>query len=148
MPLALENMWFCRSATMRLFTQRCGAAFYLNEGSFENRKEQRVVHGEALCRMMEALTDDKRFTDRIHELMQRQKEKEDIIMCEYIDMLEARGEAQGVIKGANKLAALLLRLYSLGREEDAKQAVADEDIILFSYHNQDRRHRLFPAALL
>ena len=61
-------------------------------------------------------------------------------MCEYIDMLEARGQAKGEaigeargqakgeIRGENRLASLLEKLYSLGRDEDAKLAVRDENI--------------------
>ena len=71
--------------------------------------------------MMEALTEDTRFTDMIEELLQKQKEGKGVIMCEYIDMLEARGKEIG----ENKLASLLEKLYSLGRDEDAKLAVRD-----------------------
>ena len=51
------------------------------------------------------------------------------VMCEYIDMLEARGE----IKGENRLAALLSKLYSLGRYEDAKLALDDRQVRLRLY---------------
>lgn len=36
---------------------------YLNEGNFDRRKGQVIVHMEALCDMMEALTGDTRFTE-------------------------------------------------------------------------------------
>ena len=49
-------------------------------------------------------------------------------MCEYLDKLEARGQAKGEAIGENKLAALLSKLYSLGRDEDVKLAVNDESI--------------------
>lgn len=40
------------------------------------------------------------FTDLIEELIKKQEEKGGkVIMCEYIDMLEARGEARGIQKG-------------------------------------------------
>lgn len=67
---------------------------YLNEGGFERRREQKIIHAEALCQMMAALTKDTRFTDLVTELLEKQKEGRDIIMCEYIDMLEARGAAR------------------------------------------------------
>lgn len=96
---------------------------YLNEGHFENRKEQKIVHVEALCDMMEALTGDTRFTLQVEELRKRQEEKGgEVLMCEYIDMLEARGEK----RGETQLATLLEKLYSLDRDEDAKLAVKDE----------------------
>lgn len=127
--LSVHHMRNIPKAVRDLFTSDMGfVADYLNEGSFENRREQKIVHGEALCRMMEALTGDGRFTDQIGELMRRQRERGEIVMCEYIDMLEARGEAQGVVKGENRLASLLTSLYSLGRDEDAKLAVRDEGV--------------------
>jgi len=125
---------------------------YLNEGTLEGRKAQKILHVEALCEMMAALTGDNRFTELIEELQKRQREGGKIIMCEYIDMLEARGEARGMIKGEeigiakgerlgiakgeklgmvkgeNRLSALLIELYSLGRDEDAKLAVSDKDV--------------------
>lgn len=91
---------------------------YLNEGSFERRKNQKIVHAEALCEMMEALTKDTRFTDMIAKVRSRQEKGGDIIMCEYLDMLEEKGE--------RRLASLLAKLYALGRDEDAKLAVRDE----------------------
>ena len=68
---------------------------YLNEGSFEKRRNQKIIHVEALCEMMEALTGDTRFTALIEKLQSRQEKGEEIVMCEYIDMLEARGEIKG-----------------------------------------------------
>lgn len=102
---------------------------YLNEGSFEGRREQPILHGEALCEMMEALTGDTRFTDLVVELQSRQKKGEEIVMCEYIDMLEARG----AIKGENRLATLLTKLHSLGRDEDARLALSDRQVRLRLY---------------
>ena len=94
-------------------------ADYLNEGNFDRRKGQRIVHMEALCDMMEALTGDTRFTEMAEKFVERQQKGEVIIMCEYIDALEAKGEK----KGEAKLASLLEKLYDLGRREEAEQAV-------------------------
>lgn len=102
------------------FTSDMGfVADYLNEGNFERRKRQDIVHLEALCDMMEAVTGDTRFTEQADELL-RKKEGEKIMMSEYINQLEANGEA--------KLTSLLERLYDLGREEDAERAVRDLDV--------------------
>jgi len=110
---------------------------YLNEGNFEGRKGQRILHGEALCEMMEALTWDTRFTALIEKLQSRQEKGDEIVMCEYIDMLEARGEERGeergMIKGENRLAALLTKLYALGRDEDARLALDDRQVRLRLY---------------
>ena len=118
-----------REVRSRFVSDMGFVADYLNEGSFEGHKGQRILHGEALCEMMEALTGDTRFTDLVGELLRRQEKGEEIIMCEYIDMLEARGE----IKGENRLASLLSKLYSLGRDEDARLALDDRQVRLRLY---------------
>ena len=111
------------------FTSDIGfVADFLNGKSFENRRKQKIIHIEALCQMMEALTGDARFTISINKMLKMQEEGKEILMCEYIDMLEARGQAKGEIRGENRLASLLEKLYSLGRDEDAKLAVRDENI--------------------
>ena len=79
---------------------------FLNEDGFERRQEQRIVHVEALCEMMAALTGDSRFTDLTAELLEKQKEGKEIIMCEYIDMLEARGEERGIKIGEDRGIAI------------------------------------------
>lgn len=130
------------------FTSDIGfVADYLNDGGFEGRRGQKIVHIKALCEMMEALTGDVRFTDQLEAFIQRQKEGREVVMCEYIDFLEARGEERGrregeiegerkgkiegekkgKIEGENRLASLLARLYSQGRDEEAKLAVQDEN---------------------
>lgn len=105
------------------FTSDIGfVAEYLNTGSFESRRNQNIIHVEALCQMMEALTGDTRFTDLIENLMQKQEEKGDeIIMCEYIDMLEARGE----IRGEKRLADLIQRLLKEKKYDDISLASSD-----------------------
>lgn len=82
--------------TRKLFVSDMGFAVdYLNEGSFENRRDQKIIHVQALCDMMEALTGDRRFTALAEELLQKQQERKSVVMCEYIDMLEAKGFACG-----------------------------------------------------
>ena len=87
--------------------------------------EQKILHLEALGDMMEALTGDTRFTELAGNLMKKEQYGEAIMMCEYINVLEARGEAKGEKKGEAKLTSLLETLYDLGRDEEAKQAVRD-----------------------
>lgn len=110
------TVWHMRNLpkTVRTrFTSDMGfVADFLNEGSFEGHSRQKILHGEALCEMMEALTNDTRFTGLIGKLRKKQEKGEEIFMCEYIDMREARGK----IAGENKLASLPAKLYSLGRE--------------------------------
>jgi len=40
----------------------------------ENRKEQKIVHLEALCEMMEELTGDTRFTEQIEKFFGKRTE--------------------------------------------------------------------------
>ena len=40
---------------------------------------------------------------------------------------EARGEARGEVKGANMFGALISKLFSLNRLDDAKRCSEDED---------------------
>lgn len=109
------------------FTSDLGfVADYLNEGNFERRRGQDIVHLEALCDMMEAITGDIRFTEQANELLAKKKGKK-IMMCEYINQLEARGEARGKANGEAMLATLLERLYDLGRGEEVERAVRDLD---------------------
>lgn len=99
-------------------------ADYLNDGNFESRREQKIIHLEALCDMMEALTGDSRFREQMEKLLEKEQKEGKIMMCEYINELEANGEK----KGEAKLTSLLEKLYDLGREEDAKQAVRNMEV--------------------
>ena len=84
---------------MLFFRDMGFVADYLNTGSFEGRGSQPIVHVKELCEMMEDLTGDKRFTEKIDVLLKRREKGEEVRMCEYIDMLEARGERRGIIIG-------------------------------------------------
>lgn len=57
-------------------------------------QRKKIVHVKALCEMVEALTEDTRFTELAEELLKEQKEGKEIIMCDYLDMLEAKGESR------------------------------------------------------
>ncbi len=48
-------------------------ADFLNEGGFESRRKQKIVHVEVLCKMMEVLTGDDRFTNKINSLLKIQE---------------------------------------------------------------------------
>lgn len=102
---------------------------YLNEGSFERRKDQKIIHMEALCEMMEALTEDTRFKELAEKMTERQREGKEITMCEYIDMLEARGEARG-----EKRLAQLIQILLERKKYQEIQAVSE---------SQEKRHELY-----
>lgn len=114
----------------RRFTSDLGfVADYLNEGNFEKRKQQKIVHVDALCEMMTALTEDTRFMEQAEALLERQREKEEVHMCEYIDMLEARGqargeaigEARGQAKGEKRLGRLIQLLLKEKRYNEIER---------------------------
>ena len=118
--------------TRKLFVSDMGfVADYLNEGNFRKRKSQQIVHAKELCDMMEALTGDRRFTDLTEELLLRQQERKGVIMCEYIDMLEAKGAA----KGEKRLAKLIQLLMKEDRYAELTQALDDSG----------KRHELYQA---
>ena len=95
---------------------------YLNEESLERRREQRIVHAEALCGMIEAVPEDARFTEQIDRLLEKRQKGEDVRMCEYLDMLEARGKEQG----EKRLARLINNLVK-EKKYDEIEAVSSDD---------------------
>ncbi len=112
---------------------------YLNEGSLERRREQRIVHVEALCGMMEAVTGDMRFTEQIDRLIEKRQKGEDVKMCEYLDMLEARGQERGERigqergerigqkQGENRLARLINNLVKEKKYREIEEASNDSE---------------------
>lgn len=120
------------------FTSDMGfVADYLNEGSLESRREQKIIHVEALCWMMEAVTEDRRFTELTEELMDREERAGGVYMCEYLDMLEARGQERGERigqergekigqeRGENRFAKLINKL-ALEKKYKEIQEVSDD----------------------
>ena len=126
---------------------------YLNEGSFESRRNQKIVHVEALCEMMEALTQDTRFTDLVEELLKKQREGKEIIMCEYIDMLEARGEARGIEIGETRGEARGIAIGETIGEKKGENRLAELIQVLLKQKkyveiemaskNREKRHELY-----
>ncbi len=100
---------------------------------------------------MEALTGDTRFTELVEELLERQREGKEIVMCEYIDMLEARGEARGIsigerrgeAKGENRLADLIQILLKEKKYGEIETVAGNRDKRLGAlqkiWHLKDRR---------
>ena len=72
---------------------------------------------------MEALTGDTRFTEQMEEMLKKQTEGEEIHMCEYIDMLEARGE----IKGENRLGKLIQLLLKEKKYKEIDMASSNRE---------------------
>ena len=82
---------------------------------------EKLQHVEAVLQLLSVMTEDTRFEEVLN-----QDDGSDQggvnNMCDVLDRVEAKGEK----KGESKLAALLDKLFSLGRVDDAKRAVKDE----------------------
>ncbi len=136
--LAVYHMNNLSAEIRERFTSDMGFVVdYLNEGSFEGRKDQKIVHMEALCEMMEALTEDTRFTELAEEIVKKQREGKEIVMCEYIDMLEARGEARGIVMGENKGETRLAQLIQILIEEKKYKEIEAVS------GSREKRHELY-----
>ena len=89
---------------------------------------EQLQHVEAVLQLLNVMTNDHRFEDVINQ--QNDSKGGVKKMEEFLDRVEARGvaigEARGVAIGENKLAALMDRLFTLGRFDDAQKAVKDE----------------------
>ncbi len=136
--LAVYHMNNLSAEIRERFTSDMGFVVdYLNEGSFERRKDQKIVHMEALCEMMEALTEDTRFTELAEDIVEKQREGKEIVMCEYIDMLEARGEARGIVMGENKGETRLAQLIQILIEEKKYKEIEAVS------GSREKRHELY-----
>ena len=82
---------------------------------------EKLQHVEAVLQLLSVMTEDTRFEEVLN-----QDDGSDQggvnNMCDVLDRVEAKGEK----KGESTLAALLDKLFSLGRVDDAKRAVKDE----------------------
>ena len=85
---------------------------------------EKLQHVEAVLQLLSVMTQDNRFEEVLN---QNDTKSEVTNMCEVLDRVEARGIEIGEAKGENKLAALMDKLFSLGRLEDAQKAVKDEN---------------------
>ena len=73
--------------------------------------------------MMYALTGDSRFTYLVGELLNRQSKEEETVICEYIDMLEAKG----IEKGEKRLVALIQVLLKEKKSDIIALVAGDSD---------------------
>ncbi len=76
--------------------------------------------------MMYALTGDSRFTDLVGELLNRQSKEEETVICEYIDMLEAKGIEKGE-KREKRFAALIQVLLKEKKSDIIALVAGDSD---------------------
>ena len=73
-------------------------------------------HVREVLKMLEAVTEDKRFTEYIDEF---EKSKEAVTMCKVLDEVQAKGEQNAT--------NLINYLWENGRSEDAKKAAKDKN---------------------
>ncbi len=93
---------------------------------------EKIQHVEAVLQLLSVMTEDNRFEDVLNEPYGSEGGVNN--MCDVLDRVEARGvaigEARGVAigekRGESRLAALMDKLLSLGRVDDARRAAKDE----------------------
>lgn len=115
--------WRRYYSPVKMCLQIAGMFLPVRAGSFEGRADQKILHSQALCQMMYALTGDSRFTDLVGELLNRQSKEEETVICEYIDMLEAKG----IEKGEKRLAALIQVLLKEKKSDIIALVAGDSD---------------------
>ena len=72
---------------------------YLAEGAAYIPTQQRIVHVEAMLRLLKALTGDDRYEEIIPDVINLEREKGGITMCPLLDKYENRGIAKGISQG-------------------------------------------------
>ena len=80
--------------------------------------EYEIEHVREVLKMLEAVTEDKRFTEHVDEF---EKSKEAVTMCEVLDRVENRGEQNA--------AKLFNYLWKNGRSDDAERAEREPDFL-------------------
>ena len=75
-----------------------------------------IDHVREVLKMLEAVTEDKRFTEYVDEF---EKSKEAVTMCKVLDEVQAKGEQNAT--------NLINYLWENGRSEDAKKAAKDKN---------------------
>lgn len=97
LPLEIRK---CFKSDMRIIVD------YLAEGSNYRPSDHRVVHIDALLRLLRALTGDARYEEMIAAIQDRER-KEGITMCELLDKYENRGIQKGIIISVRNLMSNL-----------------------------------------
>ena len=77
-----------------------------------------IDHVREVLKMLEAVTEDKRFTEYVDEFV---KSKEAVTMCKVLDEVQAKGE-QNATKVINYL-------WKSGRGEEAERAEREPDFL-------------------
>ena len=86
-----------------------------------------IKHVTALIDFIAAFANDKRYMNVKEDLEKISAKGEKIVMCEYLDMLLAKGEARGEARGEQKMVKLTEYLLSNEMMEELQKALADEE---------------------
>ena len=73
--------------------------------------------------LLSTMTGDRRYEQVLNEEWEGGRPN---TMDPYLDRIEAKGFTKGEEKGENKAFLLMQKLFSLGRDDDAKKAASDE----------------------
>ena len=87
---------------------------FLAEKSNYVPTEQKIQHLETLLFLLKVITGDDRYEEILPVLIQQEKEKGEVTMCELLDKYENIGE--------NRMALLIQKLLKADREEDLLKA--------------------------
>lgn len=98
---------------------------FLAEGKDYVPTGQKIVHVEALFRMLSALTEDDRFEELIPKALEVEQAKGEITMCEWLDKYEKLGMEKGMEKGIGRVNALIKCLIGDGRGDEIARMASD-----------------------
>lgn len=98
---------------------------FLAEGKDYVPTGQKIVHVEALFRMLSALTEDERFEELIPKALEVEQAKGEITMCEWLDKYEQLGMEKGMEKGIGRVNALIKCLIGDGRGDEIARMASD-----------------------
>ena len=82
-----------------------------------------LKHAEATLMLLSTMTGDRRYEQVLNEKWEGGRPN---TMDPYLDRIEEKGVLKGRAEGESLLASLMQKLFSLGRDDDAKKAASDE----------------------
>lgn len=96
----------------------------INETSDYVPNKARLSHPEEMFKLMKFLTGNEKFDNIIPV-----EKGGPATMFDAFEAAEKRGEAIGEARGKETILKLMKQLYALGRDDDAKRAIADEQYL-------------------
>ena len=117
--------------------EKFNSDFRLVAKFFKNRRlgvetwsdDTQIKHVTEFMDFIAVFANDSRYENVKEDLLKIRAKGTKVDMCEYLDMLMAKGEARGIeigrMEGEDKLARLMNRLLSDGKLEEMKEALTD-----------------------